>query len=145
LLATPAWSAALRSAPPRDPRFSLRYADPMGEPRLREVIAARYSGADEAPDRVIITHGAVEALNLCFAATAALTGSRRVGIETPGYDRRGYQRHLVEMRDELARRARIAGHQSEPFAGLGRFASLYTGGLFWRFDFAPKIDPAAAG
>ena len=296
LLATQAWTAALRSALPRDPRTSLRYADPMGEPRLREVIAARHGGADEAPDRVIITHGAVEALNLCFAATAALTGSRRVGIETPGYfmlapmiaalgleavpiprtregidldrlrreirraplaammvnpnhhnpigstlslsqrfelakladerrmflveddvykglwieeeepptihsldpqrtiyvssfsktlgpalrlgyvlapaplladlrrrkflqslsgdgytqnlvadfvDRRGYQRHLVEMRDELARRARIAGHQSEPFASLGRFASLYTGGLFWRFDFAPKLDAMA--
>ena len=296
LLATPEWSAALRSAPPRDPRSSLRYADPMGEPRLREVIAARYGGVEEAPDRVIITHGAVEALNLCFAATAAITGSRRVGIETPGYfmlapmitalglepvpiartregidldrlrreirraplaammvnpnhqnpigttlslaqrfelakladerrmflieddvykglwieeeepptivsldpartiyvssfsktlgpalrlgyilapaplladlrrrkflqslsgdgytqnlvadfvDRRGYQRHLVEVREELARRARIAGHQSEAFAALGHFASHYTGGLFWRFDFAPKIDAMA--
>jgi DNA-binding transcriptional MocR family regulator len=296
LLATPAWTAALRNAPPRDPRTSLRYADPMGEPRLREAIAARYGGVDEAPERVIITHGAIEALNICFAATAALSGSRRIGIETPGYfmlgpmiaalgleavpiprtregidldclrreirraplaammvnpnhqnpvgsslslsqrfelakladerrmflieddvykglwieeeeppticsldpqrtiyvgsfsktlgpalrlgyilapaplvadlrqrkflqtlsgdpytqnlvadfvDRRGYQRHLVEMRDELARRARIARHQSEAFAGLGRFAQLFTGGLFWRFDFAPKLDAMA--
>jgi DNA-binding transcriptional MocR family regulator len=296
LLATHAWSAALRSAPSRDPRTSLRYADPMGEPRLREVIAARHGGADEAPDGVIITHGAVEALNLCFAATAAITGSRRVGVETPGYfmlgpmiaalglepvpiprtregidlerlrreirraplaammvnpnhqnpigttlslaqrfelakladerrmflveddvykglwgdeeepptihsldpqrtiyvssfsktlgpalrlgyvlapaplladlrrrkflqslsgdaytqnlvadfvDRRGYQRHLVEVREELGRRARIAAHQSEPFAGLGRFTSHYTGGLFWRFDFAKGVDAMA--
>ncbi|MEP7120244.1 MAG: hypothetical protein ABJE95_05000 [Byssovorax sp.] len=58
-------------------------------------------------------------------------------------DRRGYQRHLVEVRDELGRRARVAGHQSAAFADLGRFASLYTGGLFWRFDFAPKIDAMA--
>jgi DNA-binding transcriptional MocR family regulator len=296
LLATHAWSAALRTAPSRDPRTSLRYADPMGEPRLREVIAARHGGADDAPDGVIITHGAVEALNLCFAATAAITGSRRIGVETPGYfmlgpmitalglepvpiprtregidlerlrreirraplaammvnpnhqnpigttlslaqrfelakladerrmflveddvykglwvdeeepptihsldpqrtlyvssfsktlgpalrlgyvlapapllanlrrrkflqslsgdaytqnlvadfvDRRGYQRHLVEVREELGRRARIAAHQSEPFAGLGRFTAHYTGGLFWRFDFAKGLDAMA--
>lgn len=296
LLATPAWTAALKGAPPRDPRTSLRYADPMGEPHLREVIAARYGGADEPPERVIITHGAVEALNLCFECVAAATGSRRIGIETPGYfmlgpmiaargleavpiprtgagidldhlrreirrgplaammvnpnhhnpigstlslsqryelakladerriflieddvykglwteeeeppsiytldpvrtiyvssfsktlgpalrlgyvlapdalladlrrrkflqslsgdaytqnlvaefvDRRGYQRHLAEVRDELARRARIARHQAEPFAALGRFASTYSGGLFWRFDFAPRVDAMA--
>ncbi len=58
-------------------------------------------------------------------------------------DRRGYQRHLVEMRDEIARRARIARHQSEAFAGLGRFAQAFSGGLFWRFDFAPKLDATA--
>lgn len=296
LLATPEWSAALRSAPPRDPRLSLRYADPMGEPHLREVIASRFGGPEESPARVLITHGAVEALNLTFAAAAASTGSRRVGIETPGYfmlapmlevlgleavplpraqvgidldrlrgeikkaklaavmvnpnhhnpvgstlsltqrfelarladergfwlieddvykglwteeeeppsihsllprrtvylssfsktlgpalrlgfiiapdplvadlrrrkflaslsgdgytqnlvadfvDRRGYQRHLAELRDELGRRARIAKHQSEAFAGLGVFAPPYTGGLFWRFEFAPGIDAMA--
>jgi DNA-binding transcriptional MocR family regulator len=83
LLATPAWTAALRSAPPRDPLTSLRYADPMGEPRLREAIAARHG--DESPARVVVTHGAVEALNLTFAAVGAETQSRRVGIESPGY------------------------------------------------------------
>src|SRR5262245_7491928 len=85
LLATPEWSATLKNAPPRDPRESLRYADPMGEPHPREAIAARYGGPDEPSGRVIITHGAVEALNLVFAATAAETGSRRVAIESPGY------------------------------------------------------------
>ncbi len=293
LLATPEWSAALKGAAPRDPRTSLRYADPMGEPRLREVIVARYAGAEESPGRVVVTHGAVEALNLTFASSAAETRSRRVAIESPGYfmlapivqglglepvpipralggidvdrvraevkkaplaalmvnpnhqnpvgstlplaqrfelarladehrfwiieddvykglwteqeeppsiysllprrtfylssfsktlgpalrvgfviapearladvrrrrflgslsgdaytqnliadfvDRRGYQRHLTELREELARRARIARHQGEPFAALGRFASPYTGGLFWRFDFAPGLD-----
>jgi DNA-binding transcriptional MocR family regulator len=55
-------------------------------------------------------------------------------------DRRGYQRHLTEMREEMGRRARIARHQSEAFGDVGRFAAPYTGGLFWRFDFAPGLD-----
>ncbi len=296
LLDTPEWSSMLKNAPPRDPRTSLRYADPMGEPRLREVIAGRYAGPDESPSRVLVTHGAVEALNLTFASAAAGTRSRRIAIESPGYfmlapivqglglepvpiprafagidldrvraearraplaavmvnpnhhnpmgstlslaqrfelaqladehrfwiieddvykglwteeeepptihsllpartfyvssfsktlgpalrvgfviapdaqiadvrrrrflnslsgdgytqnlvadfvDRRGYQRHLAELREELARRARIARHQSEAFAGLGRFASPYTGGLFWRFELAPGLDAMA--
>ncbi len=293
LLATPEWSTTLKNTAPRDPRESLRYADPMGEPHLREAIAARCGGADEPAGRVVITHGAVEALNLTFAAAAAETGARRVAIESPGYfmlgpileglglevvpvprahegvdlerlrrdlkkgpiaalmvnpnhqnpvgstlslsqrfelarladerrfwiieddvykglwtddeepptihsllpqrtlyvssfsktlgpalrigfilapdallvpirrrkflqtlsgdaytqnivaefvDRRGYQRHLAEMRDELGRRARIAKLQSQPFAKLGRFVSDFTGGLFWRFELAPGID-----
>jgi GntR family transcriptional regulator of abcA and norABC len=296
LLATPEWTAMLKTFAPRDPRTSLRYADPMGEPRLREVIAARHDRPDESPGRVIVTHGAVEALNLTFAAAAAETRSRRIAIESPGYfmlapivqglgltpvpiprslggidldrvraeaaraplaalmvnpnhhnptgstlslaqrfeicrladehrfwiveddvykglwteeeepptlssllprrtlyvssfsktlgpalrvgfilapdalledlrrrrflaalsgdaytqnlvaefvDRRGYQHHLGEVREELGRRARIARHQGEPFAAVGRFASPYTGGLFWRFDFAPGIDVMA--
>ncbi|MFT3768987.1 MAG: PLP-dependent aminotransferase family protein [Minicystis sp.] len=296
LLATPEWSAMLRSAPPRDPRTALRYADPMGEPHLREVIAAQNAGPEDGPARVVITHGAVEALNLTFAAAAAETHSRRIAIESPGYfmlgpiveglglepvpiprdrggidldrlraeqrraplaavmvnpnhhnpigstltlaqrfelarladehrfwiveddvykglwteaeepptiqsllprrtlyvgsfsktlgpalrvgfviapdamvddvrrrrflgslsgdaytqnlvaefvDRRGYQRHLAELRGELGRRARIAKHQGEAFAGLGRFAASYTGGLFWRFELSPGIDAMA--
>jgi DNA-binding transcriptional MocR family regulator len=297
LLATPEWSAALRAAPPRDARTSLRYADPLGEPHLREAIAALHDGGDETPGRVVITHGAVEALNLAFAAAASDTRSRRVAIESPGYfmvapmiqalglepvpvpvsggatgsgidvdrlraeaaraplaavmvnpshqnptgttlplaarfeiarladehrfwiveddvyrglwteaeepptiasllprrtlyvgsfsktlgpglrigfaivpdplledvrrrcflhglsgdaytqnlvaefvDRRGYQRHLTELREELGRRARIARVQSEPFAALGRFATTFKGGLFWRFELAAGID-----
>src|SRR5262249_15167478 len=58
-------------------------------------------------------------------------------------DRRGYQRHVAELREELGRRARIARHQSEAFAGVGRFASPYAGGLFWRFDLAPHLDAMA--
>ncbi|APR80074.1 Transcriptional regulator, GntR family domain / Aspartate aminotransferase [Minicystis rosea] len=296
LLATPEWSGMLKSAAPRDPRSSLRYADPLGEPLLREVIAARHAAPDDGPAHVIITHGAVEALNLTFAAVAAGTRSRRIAIESPGYfmlapiieglglepvpiprdlggvdldrlraearraplagvminpnhhnpigstlslaqrfelarladehrfwiieddvykglwteaeepptihsllprrtlyvgsfsktlgpalrigfivapasevedlrrrkflyslsgdaytqnlvaefvDRRGYQRHLAEVRGELARRARIAKHQSEAFASLGRFATPYTGGLFWRFELAKGIDSMA--
>lgn len=293
LLATPEWSTTLRSAPPRDPRKWLRYADPMGEPHLREAIAARYGGPDEPANRVVITHGAVEALNLTFAVAAEETGARRIAIESPGYfmlksiveglglevvgvprthegidverlrrdlkrgaiaalmvnpnhqnpvgstlslsqrfdlarladekrfwiieddvykglwtedeepptihsllpqrtayvssfsktlgpalrlgfilapeallvpvrrrkflqtlsgdaytqnlvaefvDRRGYQRHLAEVRDELGRRARIAKLQSQPFSKLGRFVSSFSGGLFWRFELAEGID-----
>ena len=296
LLATPEWSGMLKGAAPRDPRTSLRYADPMGEPHLREVIVARHAGAEDGAERVVITHGAVEGLNLTFASSAAETRSRRVAIESPGYfmlapivqglglepvpiprtlagldldrlraeakkaplaaimvnpnhhnpigstlplaqrfdlarladehrfwiieddvykglwteqeeppsiasllpgrtfyvssfsktlgpalrlgfviapearvadvrqrkflgslsgdaytqnmvaefvDRRGYQRHLTEVREELARRARIAKHQAEAFADLGRFASAYTGGLFWRFELSSGLDAMA--
>ena len=296
LLATPEWTAALKGAPPRDPRTSLRYADPKGEPLLREVIAARFGGAEEPGRRVIVCHGAVEGLNIAFAECAARTGSRRVAVESPGYfmlgpilqalglevvaiprtpegldvdalrrearraplaalmvnpnhqnpvghtlslaqrfevaklaqdrdfwiieddvyrglwidepepptirsllpdrtlyvgsfsktlgpalrvgfivapdalveallrrrflgslsgdsytqrlvadfvDRRGYQRHLVEVREELSRRARIAAHQAAAFPELGRFAGPYTGGLFWRFELAPGLDAMA--
>lgn len=55
-------------------------------------------------------------------------------------DRRGYTRHLAEMRDELGRRARIAKLQSQPFGKLGRFVASFTGGLFWRFELSPGID-----
>jgi DNA-binding transcriptional MocR family regulator len=304
LLATPAWTAALRNAPPRDPLEALRYADPLGEPHLREVIAARFAPSDDAAGRVIVTHGAVESLNLCFASAAAATGSRRVALESPGYfmlgpilnhlgldpvpisrtrkgldleqlgrelkrapiaalmlntnhqnpvgtslslaerfeiakladerrffvveddvykglgvsdetgplsrpvdgddppsiasfvpertayvgsfskslgpalrvgftiappslfgdlrrrkflqslagdaytqnlvadfvDKRGYQKHLLEMREELGRRARIARAQAEPFERLGRFTTPYAGGLFWLFEFGHGLD-----
>lgn len=294
-LATPEWTAMLKSAPPRDPLTALRYADPMGEPHLREVISLHHA-AGESTSHVVITHGAIEALNITFAATAAETRSRRIAIETPGYfmlapmleglglepvaiprdlsgvdvdrlraeakraplaavmlnpnhhnpvgstlslsqrfelarladeqrfwiieddvykglwteaeepptihsllprrtlyvssfskslgpalrvgfvvapdalcedvrrrkflstlsgdaytqnlvadfvDRRGYQRHLAELRGELWRRARIAKHQSEAFAEMGSFSAPYTGGLFWRFDLAPGLDAMA--
>jgi len=293
LLATPEWSGMLKRAAVRDPHTGLRYADPLGEPRLRDVIAARGSGTEVSPDHVVVTLGAIEALNLAFATTANATGSRRVAIESPGYfmlasmlvelglepvpirldgtgldldmlrrearraplaavmvnpnhqnptgatlslaqrfelaalaqerrffiieddvykglgsegdeptsihsllpertlyvgsfsktlgaalrvgfvippvavldalrrkkflqtisgdahtqslvaefvERRGYMRHLVELREELSRRARIAKAQSEAFASLGRFAGAFPGGLFWRFELRPGLD-----
>jgi DNA-binding transcriptional MocR family regulator len=293
LLSTPEWSGMLRRAAPREPMTGLRYADPLGEPRLREVIAARGGAGEVSPERVVVTLGAIEALNHAFMTTAAATGGRRVGVESPGYfmlssmieslglevvpirreadgldldmlrrevrrgplaammvnsnhqnptgaslslserfdlaalaqerrffvieddvykglwthaeepptihsllpertlylssfsktlgaalrvgwvippealvdalrrrkflstisgdahtqnlvaefvERRGYTRHLVEMREELSRRARIAEAQSAPFASLGAFGSPYPGGLFWRFSFRPGID-----
>lgn len=85
LLATPAWTAFLKAAPPRDPHSSLRYADPSGEPRLREAVVARFGSADEPTDRVLVTQGAVDALNHVFAVVAAASGVRRVAIESPGY------------------------------------------------------------
>jgi DNA-binding transcriptional MocR family regulator len=295
VLATPEWTSMLRSYPPRDPHTALRYADPSGEPGLREVLAARGGGAEVAPENVIVTCGAVEALNLSFLVTSEERGSRRIGIEAPGYfllepmvealglepvhiprsargldldalraeirraplaamminpnhhnpiggslpmdqrfelarladdrargfwiveddlykglwmdheeppsvhsllpartlyvssfsktlgpalrvgficappqlrdalrrrkflhtlsgdaytqnivadfiDRSGYQRHLAQVRDELARRARAALHQASPFASLGGFVARHEGGLFWRFEFRPDID-----
>lgn len=295
LLATPEWSGFLRAAPPRDARSSLRYADPLGEPTLREVLLARFGSPDEPADRVVVTNGAVDALNHSFAAVARATGCRRVAIESPGYfmlapmlaaleleavpiprspegldlerlrrearrglgsvmvnpnhhnptggtltlaerfelarlaeergfylleddvyrglyleeeepptirsllpqrtlylgsfsktlgpglrvgfvlaptalrdalarsrflqslsgdaytqnlvaefvDRRGYQRHLAEVRAELSRRARIARVQAAPFASVGRFRGSYRGGLFWQLELAEGLDAMA--
>jgi DNA-binding transcriptional MocR family regulator len=44
------------------------------------------------------------------------------------------------MRAELGRRARIARHQAEAFADLGRLSGPFTGGLFWRFELGPSKD-----
>jgi DNA-binding transcriptional MocR family regulator len=297
LLATPEWTGTLKRSAQRDPFSGLRYADPLGEPRLRDVIASRGVGdavaSDISPDRVVVTLGAIEALNLAFVTTARATGSRRIGIESPGYfmlasmvselglepvpiardasgldldmlrrevrraplaammvnpnhqnptgatlslaqrfelatlaqdhrffiieddvykglwvlgeeppsirslvpertlylssfsktlgaglrvgfvispealleplrrrkflstisgdaytqglvaefvEKRGYMKHLVEVREELSRRARIAESNAGAFESLGRFAGAYPGGLFWRFDFRPGID-----
>jgi DNA-binding transcriptional MocR family regulator len=293
LLATPEWTGLLRRAPPRDPMTGLRYADPLGEPRLRDVIAARAGGVAGSADRVVVTLGAIEALNHAFQTTAAAGTSRRIAIESPGYfmlgsmitelglepvpirrgeagldldmlrrearrgplaalmvnpnhqnptggtlslsqrfelaavaqqhrffiieddvykglwvkeeeppsiqsllpertlyissfsktlgaalrigfvlapealmgplrrrkflasisgdshtqnlvaefvERRGYTRHLVEMREELSRRARIAEAQAASFSHLGAFRGAYSGGLFWQFSFRPGVD-----
>ena len=64
---------------------------------------------------------------------AFLGEQRRVGVEL-------VNQIVAEMREELSRRARIAAHQAAPFAGLGHFSGRYTGGLFWRFTFAPGVD-----
>ncbi|HEX7667193.1 MAG TPA: PLP-dependent aminotransferase family protein [Polyangiaceae bacterium] len=293
VLSTREWTQTLKRAEPRDPTKGLRYADPLGEPRLRDVIAS-YVGSHVSPDRVVVTHGAIEALNLAFATVVAATGSRRIAIESPGYfmipsmltelgiepvaiprteegfdvealraeakraplaavmintnhhnptghtlslaqrfevaalaqergifvleddvykglwfrdeepptihsllpertvylssfsktlgaglrvgfmlapsvlleplqrkkflstlsgdahtqnvvadfvEGRGYARHLQEMREELSRRSRIAEVQSARFKSLGRFSRPYAGGLFWRFEFRPGVDP----
>jgi DNA-binding transcriptional MocR family regulator len=83
VLATPEWRKTLGRFESRDPERNLRYADPFGEPSLRDAIAARAPHA--SPDQVVVTYGAIEALNLAFAVTAAATGSRRIGVESPGY------------------------------------------------------------
>lgn len=88
LLATPEWSAMLKSHPPRDSLSCLRYADPLGEPRLREAISGReglVSDKNIGPDQILVTHGAVEALNLCLGFAVAHTGIARVAVESPGY------------------------------------------------------------
>ena len=55
-------------------------------------------------------------------------------------DRRGYQKHLAHMREELGRRARIAKQQSAQFAQLGAFRGEYKGGLFGSFELRSGID-----
>ncbi len=86
LLATPEWEAALR-APSRGER-PFGAVDPQGDPRLREAIAHKEGILGPAavdPERVLVTHGASEGLNLACAEAAAATGVRRVAVESPGY------------------------------------------------------------
>ncbi len=298
VLATPEWTSMLKNHPPRDPLAALRYADPAGEPALREVLAVRGGCAEVTPEDIVVTCGAVEALNLSFLVACEERACRRVAIEAPGYfmlepmlqalglepvpiprtahgldldalraeikrapiaaiminpnhhnptgvtlpmaqrfelarladerlrgfwiveddlykglwteqeeppsvhsllpqrtlyigsfsktlgpalrvgfiatplvlrdairrrkflhtlsgdaytqnlvaefvDRRGYQRHLAQVRDELGQRARSAQQQAAAFESLGAFVNRYEGGLFWRFSLRPDVDMEA--
>ncbi|MGH8848073.1 MAG: PLP-dependent aminotransferase family protein, partial [Polaromonas sp.] len=58
---------------------------PQGHPVLRQQIALRYLGMGMAQpaDELIVTHGALEALNLCLAAVAQ--PGDLIAIESPGF------------------------------------------------------------
>jgi DNA-binding transcriptional MocR family regulator len=94
MLASREWTAALRTSPAREPTAALGYMEPLGDPHLRELVAREVSGEAAGgggaltpvdPGRVLITHGASEALHLALAEAAAATGCRRVALESPGY------------------------------------------------------------
>lgn len=61
-------------------RLPLGYGSDAGTPRLRAAVAARYGGD---PDRVLVTHGAAEALYLLF--TTLLNPGDRVVTFLPGW------------------------------------------------------------
>ena len=58
---------------------------PPGNESLRQQIARRYqfAGLDIAPDDIVITHGATEAISLCLQAVAKAGDT--IALETPGY------------------------------------------------------------
>lgn len=62
-----------------------RYGMSMGHPALREQIVKRYARLDTllAPDNIIVTIGAMEALNLCVRAVARPGDT--IAIESPTY------------------------------------------------------------
>jgi GntR family transcriptional regulator/MocR family aminotransferase len=70
------------------PTASFDYGEPRGAQELRIVLASylgRVRGAAADPDRIVITTGFSQALNLTLSALASL-GVDRVAFEDPGYD-----------------------------------------------------------
>lgn len=57
----------------------------QGHPALRQQIALRYLGLGmaQSPDGLVVTHGALEALNLCLSAVAQ--PGDLIAIESPGF------------------------------------------------------------
>ncbi len=74
------WRTATDALPPN------RYADPAGDPALREALArwvGRTRGVACGPDDIVITTGAAQALDLLARAT--LVPGAAVAFEEPGY------------------------------------------------------------
>lgn len=106
-------AAAARRMKPQDTLTDL----PPGHPELRRLIALRYlgQGARVSPDDIIVTHGAMEALNLCLQAVtrpgdliavesptfyAGLQAAERLGlkvIEVPSHPREGVNLAALEQ------------------------------------------------
>lgn len=106
-------AAAARRMKPQDTLTDL----PPGHPELRRLIALRYLGlgARVSPDDIIVTHGAMEALNLCLQAVtrpgdliavesptfyAGLQAAERLGlkvIEVPSHPREGVNLAALEQ------------------------------------------------
>ena len=68
------------------PTDAFGYGDPLGSAALREVLAAylrRVRGAAADPQRLVISTGFAQGLNLVYRALAR-QGVRRVAVEDPG-------------------------------------------------------------
>jgi GntR family transcriptional regulator/MocR family aminotransferase len=84
LLPTEVWRRIWRTA--TDALPANRYADPAGDPALREALArwvGRTRGVACGPDDIVITTGAAQALDLL--ARAAIVPGTAVAFEEPGY------------------------------------------------------------
>jgi GntR family transcriptional regulator / MocR family aminotransferase len=80
------WLWALREAAREAPTDAFGYGDPRGSAALREVLAAylrRVRGAAADPQRLVISTGFAQGLNLVYRALAR-QGVRRVAVEDPG-------------------------------------------------------------
>ena len=70
------------------PTAAFDYGDPRGSEQLRMVLASylgRVRGADADPERIVVSTGFSQGLNVALAALAA-RGVTRVAFEDPGYD-----------------------------------------------------------
>lgn len=106
-------AAAARRMKPQDTLTDL----PPGHPELRRLIALRYlgQGARVSPDDIVVTNGAMEALNLCLQAVtrpgdliavesptfyAGLQAAERLGlkvVEVPSHPREGVNLAALEQ------------------------------------------------
>jgi GntR family transcriptional regulator/MocR family aminotransferase len=85
------WAWAVREACRYAPNALFDYGDPRGLEALRAVLAGylgRVRGAAADADRIIVSTGFSQGLNLALSALAR-RGVRRVGFEDPGYDESG--------------------------------------------------------
>ncbi len=74
-------AAGARQTRPQDTVAGLT----QGHPALRQQIALRYLrlGMAQSPDDLVVTHGALEALNLCLSAVAQ--PGDLIAVESPGF------------------------------------------------------------
>jgi GntR family transcriptional regulator / MocR family aminotransferase len=82
------WARTMTEVCRDAPTAAFNYADPRGSEVLRTVMASylsRVRGAAADPDRIVLTTGFSQGLNLTLAALAA-RGVDRVAFEDPGYD-----------------------------------------------------------
>jgi GntR family transcriptional regulator/MocR family aminotransferase len=89
-----AWLRATRTALTAAPPAVFDYGDPRGTTELRAALAAylgRARGVVTTPDRIVVTTGAAQGLNL-LARTLAVRGPATFAMEDPGLD---YHRDLV--------------------------------------------------
>lgn len=75
----------MRRATSGDPAFAAHYEVHLGNERLRRMVARRalYGGATVAPEEVLITNGATEALAIALRITCPPGAA--VAVESPGY------------------------------------------------------------
>jgi GntR family transcriptional regulator/MocR family aminotransferase len=82
------WAWAVKRACTEAASADLGYGDPRGSAVLRQVLAGylrRVRAADASPDRMIISTGFAQGINLVLSALARQGGVTRVAFEDPGY------------------------------------------------------------
>ena len=82
------WAWAMKQACTQAASADLGYGDPRGSAVLREVLAGylrRVRAADASPERMIISTGVAQGINLVLRALARQSGVTRVAFEDPGY------------------------------------------------------------
>jgi GntR family transcriptional regulator/MocR family aminotransferase len=85
------WARTVAEVCRAAPKSALDYGDPRGSDVLRTVLASylgRVRGAAANPDRIVVSTGFSQGLNLALAALAR-RGVDRVAFEDPGYDETG--------------------------------------------------------